>query len=139
MSDLISADITAERAEPIGSPDRFEAPRLVVGGKAVIARKPTWAEAPQRYDHACSEYVQPRLVNGRVVRPARSQPAQGGLLSRGFGPASYPTEPLGSYHVLPTTTWMDPPSTGDLRRWGAPLTTGWAFSSPTEFRFPPDF
>jgi hypothetical protein len=40
-------------------------------------------------------------------------------LSRGFGPASYPTEPLGSYHVLPTTTWMDPPSTGDLRRWGA--------------------
>src|SRR3954470_23007928 len=54
-----------------------------------------------------------------ALRPARSQPAQGGLLSRGFGPASYPTEPLGSYHVLPTTTWMDPPSTGDLRRWGA--------------------
>src|SRR5258708_30267515 len=60
-----------------------------------------------------------------ALRPARSQPAQGGLLSRGFGPASYPTEPLGSYHVLPTTTWMDPPSTGDLRRWGALLTSGW--------------
>src|SRR6266446_10150758 len=59
-----------------------------------------------------------------ALRPARSQPAQGGLLSRGFGPVSYPTEPLGSYHVLPTTTWMDPPSTGDLRRWGALLTTG---------------
>src|SRR3979490_1169154 len=39
------------------------------------------------------------------LRPARSQPAQGGLLSRGFGPAGSPTEPLGSYHVLPTTTW----------------------------------
>jgi hypothetical protein len=40
---------------------------------------------------------------------------------------------LGSYHVLPTTTWMDPPSTGDLRRWGALLTTGWAssFGSPS--------
>src|SRR2546421_12514386 len=39
-----------------------------------------------------------------ALRPVRSQPAQGGLLSRGFGPASYPTAPLGSYHVLPTTT-----------------------------------
>ena len=29
---------------------------------------------------------------------------------------------LGSYHVSPTTTWMDPPSISDLRRWGAPLT-----------------
>src|ERR1022692_4437338 len=39
---------------------------------------------------------------------------------------------LGSYHILPTTTWMDPPSTGDLRRWGALLTTGWglSFGSP---------
>ena len=44
-----------------------------------------------------------------ALRPARSQPAQGGLLSRGFDPASYPTEPLGSYHVSPTTTWVDPP------------------------------
>jgi hypothetical protein len=59
-----------------------------------------------------------------ALQPARSQPAQGGLLSRGFDPAGYPTEPLGSYHVLPTTTWMDPPSTGDLRRWGAPLNNG---------------
>src|SRR5580704_3356401 len=42
-----------------------------------------------------------------ALRPARSQPAQGGLLSRGSDPAGYPTEPLGSYHVLPTTTWMD--------------------------------
>jgi hypothetical protein len=25
---------------------------------------------------------------------------------------------------LPTTTWVDPPSTGDLRRWGALLTAG---------------
>src|ERR1039457_7410539 len=46
-------------------------------------------------------------------------PAYGGLLSRGFSPASYPTKPLGSYHVLPTSTWVNPPFTGDLRRWGA--------------------
>src|SRR5450631_3442541 len=57
-----------------------------------------------------------------ALRPARSQLAQGGLLSRGFDSASCPTEPLGGYHVLPTTTWVDPPSTGDLRRWGARLT-----------------
>ena len=56
-----------------------------------------------------------------ALRPARSQPALGGLLSRGFAPISYLIQSLGSYHVLPTTTWMDPPSTGDLRRWGAPL------------------
>src|SRR6266404_6800161 len=39
-------------------------------------------------------------------------------------PAGYPTKSLGSYHVLPTTTWMDPPSPGDPRRWGAPLNNG---------------
>src|SRR6266699_4454026 len=53
-----------------------------------------------------------------ALRPTGSQPAQGGLLSRGFGPAGYPAEPLGSYHVLPKTTWMDPPSTCYLRPWG---------------------
>jgi hypothetical protein len=51
-------------------------------------------------------------------------PPKGGRLSRGFGPASYPTAPLGSYHVSPTTTWMDPPSISDLRPWGALLTEG---------------
>jgi hypothetical protein len=60
-------------------------------------------------------------------------------LSRGFDPASYPTAPLGSYHVSPTTTSVDPPSTGDLRRRGAPLTIGWAefFGSPNNFEKPP--
>src|SRR5450759_82304 len=68
-----------------------------------------------------------------ALRPARfARPPKGGLLFRGSGPASYPTKPLGSYHVSPTTTWMDPPSTGDVRRWGALLTAGWAemFGSP---------
>jgi hypothetical protein len=60
-------------------------------------------------------------------------------LSRGSGPASYPTKPLGSYHVSPTTTWMDPPSTSDVRRWGALLTTGWArlSGSPKDLESPP--
>src|SRR5712691_9832060 len=61
---------------------------------------------------ACSSFT--RVTACKIARPPK-----GGLLSRGFDPASYPTRPLGSYHVLPTTTWMDPPSTGDLRRWGA--------------------
>ncbi len=52
-------------------------------------------------------------------------PAYGGLLSRGFSPASYPTKPLGSYHVLPTSTWVNPPFTGDLRRWGAQVMDGY--------------
>src|ERR1700688_2862585 len=53
-------------------------------------------------------------------------PAYGGLSSRGFSPASYPTKPLGSYHVLPTSTWVNPPFTGDLRRWGAQVVDGYA-------------
>src|SRR6266851_4483313 len=68
---------------------------------------------------ACSSFT--RVTACKIARPPK-----GGLLSRGFDPASYPTKPLGSYHVLPTTTWMDPPSTGDLRRWGAPLNNGYA-------------
>jgi hypothetical protein len=55
----------------------------------------------------------------------------------GKSPHSVPTPQTaakrpGSYHVSPTTTCMDPPSTGDLRRRGALLTTGWAcsFGSP---------
>ncbi len=59
-------------------------------------------------------------------------PAYSGLLSRGFSPASYPTMPLGSYHVLPTSTWVNPPFTGDLRRWGAQVDDGW----PTYVRNP---
>jgi len=58
-------------------------------------------------------------------------PAYGGLLSRGFSPASYPTKPLGSYHVLPTSTWVNPPFTGDLRRWGAQVAVGFSTSRPS--------
>jgi hypothetical protein len=74
---------------------------------------------------ACSSFT-------RVTAYKVACPPKGGLLSRGFDPASCPTEPLGSYHVLPTTTWVDPPSTGDLRHWGALLTSGWplSFGSP---------
>jgi hypothetical protein len=71
---------------------------------------------------ACSSFT-------RVTACKVACPPKGGCLSRGFDPASYPTEPLGSYHVLPRTTWMDPPSISDLRRWGALLTTGWGCSS----------
>src|SRR5712691_11886741 len=66
---------------------------------------------------ACSSFT--RVTACKVARPPK-----GGLMSRGSDPVSYPTKPLGSYHVLPTTTWMDPPSIGDLRRWGAPLNNG---------------
>src|SRR3954471_21443077 len=58
---------------------------------------------------ACSGFT--RVTACRITRPPN-----GGLLSRGFDPASCPAVPLGSYHVLPTSTWVDPPSTSDLRR-----------------------
>jgi hypothetical protein len=83
------------------------------------------------------------LLADATTTPAQmtmsSSPGNGGLVSRGFDPASYPTEPLGSYHVLPTTTWMDPPSIGDLRHWGALLTIRWGRSSgsPSESVGPP--
>src|SRR5712671_1688251 len=57
---------------------------------------------------ACSSFT--RVTACKIARPP-----EGGLLSQGFDPISYPTEPLGSYHFLPTSTWVDPPSTGDLR------------------------
>jgi hypothetical protein len=66
---------------------------------------------------ACSSFT--HITACKIAGPPR-----GGRLSRGFGPASYPTAPLGSYHVSPTTTWMDPPSISDLRLWGALLTEG---------------
>jgi hypothetical protein len=46
---------------------------------------------------ACSSFT--RVTACKVARPPK-----GGLLSRGSSLASYPTKPLGSYHVLPTTT-----------------------------------
>src|ERR1022692_2747680 len=64
---------------------------------------------------ACSSFT-------RVTAYWVARPPKGGLFSRGFDPASCPTAPLGSYHVSPTTTWVDPPSTSDLRHWGALLT-----------------
>jgi hypothetical protein len=52
---------------------------------------------------------------------------------------SYPTKRSRSYHVIPTTTWVDPPSTDDLRRWGALLTNRlWVrvlFGDPDESHF----
>jgi hypothetical protein len=75
----------------------------------------------------------PRISGGSASMISLSGPAQALLalrpvgllnrprrpLSRGFDPASYPTEPLVSYQVLPTTSWVDPSSTGEPRRWGA--------------------
>src|ERR1700676_2845890 len=60
-------------------------------------------------------------LHSRYGLQSRS-PAQRRTLSRGFDSASCPTAPLGGYHVIPTTTWMDPPSISDLRHWGAPST-----------------
>ena len=54
-----------------------------------------------------------------ALRPARLLTHHAWALSRGFDPISYPIEPLVSYQVLPTTTWVGPSPTGDLRRWGA--------------------
>ena len=49
---------------------------------------------------------------GLLNRPRRP-------LSRGFGPPGCQIELLVSYQGLPTTPWVDLPSTGEPRRWGA--------------------
>jgi hypothetical protein len=75
----------------------------------------------------------PHFSGGSASTTSLSRPAQAshalrpaGLLnrprrplSRGFDPADYPTKPLVSYQVLPTTSWVGPSSTGVSRRWGA--------------------
>jgi len=62
---------------------------------------------------ACSGFT--RVTACRVAtRPRRTFVPR--LRSSG-----YPSESLGSFHVSPTTTWVEPPSTDDLRRWGALL------------------
>jgi hypothetical protein len=75
----------------------------------------------------------PRFSGGSASMTSLSGPAQASLalrpagllnrpwrpLSRGFGPTGYPAKPLVSYQVLPTTSWVDPSSTGEPRRWGA--------------------
>jgi hypothetical protein len=75
----------------------------------------------------------PRISGGSASTTSLSRPAQASLtlrpasllahhsraLSRGFDPIGCPIEPLASYQVLPTTTWVGPSPTSDLRRWGA--------------------
>src|SRR5208337_4225592 len=75
----------------------------------------------------------PRFSGGSASITSLSGPAQASLalrpaglldrprwpLSRGFSPVGCPTKPLVSYQVLPTTSWVDPSSTGEPRRWGA--------------------
>ena len=75
----------------------------------------------------------PRNSGGSASMTSLSRPAQAshtlrpaGLLdrprrpsSRGFDQADCSTKSLVSYQALPTTTWVDPSSTGEPRRWGA--------------------
>ena len=75
----------------------------------------------------------PRISGGSASATSLSRPAQASLtlrptsslahhtwaLLRGFDPTSHPIESLVSYQVLPTTTWVGPSPTRDLRRWGA--------------------
>src|SRR4051794_8976287 len=78
--------------------------------------------------------VQPSPLCRRVgIHTSLSRPAQASLtlrpakllthhtwaLSRGSVLASSPAGTLASYQVLPTTTWMGPPPTGNPRPWGA--------------------
>src|SRR3954465_15029016 len=75
----------------------------------------------------------PRYSGGSASITSLSRPARASLalrpagffarpwwpLSRGFDPAHCRVESLVSYQALPTTAWVDPPSTGEPRRWGA--------------------
>jgi len=75
----------------------------------------------------------PRISGGSASMTSLSRPAQASLalrpagllsrprrpLSRGSDLAGCPAKPLVSYQVLPATSWVDPSSTGEQRRWGA--------------------
>ena len=50
-------------------------------------------------------------------------------------PGQLPATPLVSYQALPTTAWVDPSSTGQPRRWGAPRNAG---SRPARLKRPVD-
>ena len=54
-----------------------------------------------------------------TLRPAELLAHLTWTLSRGSSPASYPAEPLVSYQGIPTTPWVGPSPTGDLRHRGA--------------------
>src|SRR5829696_8334932 len=75
----------------------------------------------------------PRFSGGSASMTSLSRPAQASLALRpagslnrprrpslrGFDPDGCPSKPLVSYQVLPTTSWVDPSSTGEPRRRGA--------------------
>ena len=80
----------------------------------------------------------PRISGGSASTTSLLRPAQASLalrptsllahhtwaLLRGFDPASLPADSPVSYQVLPTTTWVGPSPTSDLRDWGALRNTG---------------
>ena len=54
-----------------------------------------------------------------ALRPEGSLTRLTRALSQVSGPAGYPTKPLDSYQIKPTTIWVEPSSTGGPRHWGA--------------------
>jgi hypothetical protein len=136
------------RPPPAPSPcGDVEAATLVPNGYPPITRSafPTcraqYPDGPKRVHVSVASPLHtglPRFSGGSASITSLSGPAQAshalrpvGLLSRprrplsrGFGPAGYPAKPLVSYQVLPTTSWVDPSSTGEPRRWGALRNSG---------------
>jgi hypothetical protein len=53
-----------------------------------------------------------------ALRPAGLLSRPWRALSRGFDATGRPAKSLVSYQVLPATSWVDPPSTREPRRWG---------------------
>ena len=131
------------RLPPAPSPcGDVEAATLAPNGHPPITRStfPTcrahYPDGPERVHLSVASQLHsglPRFSGGSASITSLSSPAQAshalrpvGLLSRprrplsrGFSPAGYPSKPLVSYQVLPTTSWVDPSSTGEPRLWGA--------------------
>ena len=119
-----------------------EAATLVPNGHPPITRltfrtcRAHYPDGPERMHLSVTSPLHsglPRFSGGSASMTSLSRPAQASLalrpagllnrpkrpLSRGFNPAGRPAKPLVSYQVLPTTSWVDPSSTGESRRWGA--------------------
>jgi hypothetical protein len=61
---------------------------------------------------ACSGFTRVTARRGR-------SPTMRGLCFEASARPVTRTKPLDSYQIKPATIWVDPSSTGDLRRWGA--------------------
>src|SRR3954447_3479825 len=105
-----------------GSPSRHAVPTTPMDRNGCVCRllpRSTRAFPVTQAGSASTTSLSRPAQASLTLRPAGSLNRPRRPLSRGFGPPGCPDKPLVRYQVLPTTSWVDPSSTGEPRRWGA--------------------